>query len=76
MKKPIAKVPPPVIVAALSLGRDVRRCEIVSDASAERCWRAFVVDGGGRRLLATIGLDGTLLAAHRLVDAELVVPHR
>lgn len=73
---PIAKVPQPVIAAALSLGRDVQRCEIVSDASAERGWRAFVVDGGGRRLLATIGLDGTLVAAHRLVAADIVVPHR
>lgn len=73
---PIAKVPAPVIGAALSLGRDVRRCEIVSDANVESCWRAFVVDGGGRRLLATIGLDGTLLATHRIVGAELVVPHR
>ncbi len=73
---PIQQVPPAVLGAALTLGRDVQRCEIVSDSSAERLWRATIVDGGGRTMLASIGLDGRLLDAHRLVHAVITTPRR
>jgi hypothetical protein len=73
---PPTKVPPAVLGAAMKLGRDIRRCEIVSDAVAEREWRIRCVDGGGRTFVATVSLDGRLLHAQRLVTAELQVDAR
>jgi hypothetical protein len=73
---PATKVPPAVLGAAMKLGRDIRRCEIVSDAVAEREWRIRCVDGGGRTFVATVSLDGRLLHAQRIVTAELQVDAR
>ena len=73
---PIPKVPPAILAAALTLGRDVQRCEIVSDSSVEREWRATIVDGGGRTMVATIDLDGRLLDVHRIVHAVITTPRR
>jgi hypothetical protein len=73
---PPTKVPPAVLGAAMKLGRDIRRCEIVSDAVAEREWRIRCVDGGGRTFVTTVSLDGRLLHAQRLVAAELQVDAR
>ena len=68
---PTVKVPAVVLGAAMPYGRDIRRCEIVSDATTERFWRIRCVDGGGRTFVATVTLDGGLLHARRLVAAEL-----
>lgn len=68
---PISKVPPVVLGAAMRFGRDLRRCDIVSDALAEREWRIHCVDGGGRRFLVVVDLEGSLIAANRVVEATL-----
>jgi len=68
---PIGKVPAPVVTAALTVGRDVRRCEIVADAAQETGWRATVTDGAGRSFVATIGLQGGLRSVYRIVNARL-----
>lgn len=68
---PTVKVPAVVLGAAMPYGRDIRRCEIVSDATTERFWRIRCIDGGGRTFVATVALDGGLMSARRLVAAEL-----
>src|SRR5262245_37248794 len=68
---PIGKVPTAVLTAALTVGRDVRRCEIVADAAQETGWRAIVSDGAGRSFVATIGLQGGLRSVYRIVNARL-----
>jgi hypothetical protein len=68
---PTVKVPAVVLGAAMPFGRDIRRCEIVSDATTERFWRIRCVDGGGRTFVATVSLDGSLLDSRRLVALEL-----
>jgi hypothetical protein len=68
---PIGKVPVAVLTAALTVGRDVRRCEIVADAAQETGWRATVVDGAGRSFVAMIGLQGGIRSVYRIVNARL-----
>lgn len=68
---PVGKVPPVVLGAAMKFGRDLRRCDIVCDAVAEREWRIHCVDGGGRTFVVSVGLDGSPLGASRVVEATL-----
>lgn len=68
---PISKVPPAVLGAAMKFGRDLRRCDIVCDAVAEREWRIHCIDGGGRTFVVSVGLDGSPLGASRVVEATL-----
>ncbi len=68
---PIAKTPAAALGAAMPFGRDIRRCEIVSDAETEREWRITTKDGGGRTLRVRVGLDGRRIDVHRVLGAEL-----
>lgn len=68
---PLAKVPTSVLAAATAIGRDVQRCEIVSDREREIGWRAVVGDGLGRTYVLGIDLDGSLRKRHRLVAARI-----
>lgn len=70
---PLARVPASVIGAAMAVGRDVRRCEIVSDADVETGWRALVVDGAGRTHCVILDLDGSLRGVSRVLSTELQV---
>ncbi len=67
----VTKVPPVVLGAAMKYGRDLRRCDIVSDAVTERHWHIQCVDGGGRTFVILVGLDGSTIAASRVVEASL-----
>jgi len=68
---PMAKVPPVIARMAMTMGRDLRRCEIVSDTARETAWRALVGDGLGRTHMVTLDLSGNILASHRLVRAQV-----
>ena len=70
---PIAKVPAPVLVAAMQVGRDLQRCEIVSGRAREEGWRVLVRDGGGRTFVVELSLDGTRHQLHRCLNASLFV---
>lgn len=72
----VNKVPPAVLGEAMKLGRDLRRCDIVSDAITEREWRIHCVDGGGRTFVVVVDMDGSLIAANRVVTATLQVDAR
>jgi hypothetical protein len=72
----VGKVPPVVLGEAMKLGRDLRRCDIVSDAITEREWRIHCVDGGGRTFVVVVDMDGSLIAANRVVTATLQVDAR
>lgn len=67
--EPLETVPAEVLMSAMAVGRHVYRCEIVSGPQREQGWRATVQDGGGRKFLVQIGLDGQLESAQRVLDA-------
>jgi hypothetical protein len=73
---PIANVPAAVLATAMAIGRDVARCDIVSDGARETGWRVHARDGGGRSFVIAIDLDGGLRNSHRLVAARLGVPRQ
>jgi hypothetical protein len=70
---PPAKVPAPVLFAAMQVGRDVQRCEIVSGAISEESWRATVRDGAGRTFVVELGLDGRPRRVCRILTAAVAV---
>lgn len=67
----MAKVPPVIARMAMTIGRDLRRCEIVSDSAREIAWRAIVGDGLGRTHIVTLDLSGNVVESHRLVRAQI-----
>jgi hypothetical protein len=71
---PIAQVPVAVLTSAMTAGRDVRRCEIVSGPEREEGWRALVQNGAGRTFVVALALDGRLLSTQRVVRAVLSLP--
>lgn len=73
---PANKVPPVVLGAAMKFGRDLRRCDIVSDTAAEREWRIQCIDGGGRTFVVVVSLDGSPIAADRVIGVSLQVDAR
>lgn len=68
---PLAEVPVEILRAAMLIGRDVRRCEIESDAQREVGWRALVRDGIGRDHVVEITLDGAVRFSRRVVNARI-----
>jgi hypothetical protein len=70
---PTAKVPAPVLFAAMQVGRDVQRCEIVSGAVSEESWRATVRDGAGRTFVVELDLDGHPRRSCRVLTAAVAV---
>lgn len=67
--EPLETVPAEVLESAMLIGRHVFRCEIVSGPQQEQAWRATVQDGGGRKFLVRISLDGQLQTAQRVLNA-------
>jgi hypothetical protein len=67
----MAKVPPVIARMAMTVGRDLRRCDIVSDATRETAWRAIVGDGLGHTHIVTLDLSGNIQDAHRVVQTQV-----
>lgn len=69
---PLAQIPNEILLAAMSIGRDLLRCEIVSGPAAEQFWRATLRDRIGRDRMAIVSLDGRIESTARVLPARIV----